>query len=61
MRVSIAVFHCPERPGATKSSAKMGMLGVEQTLEALANGQVEELLISSDIDSIEYSKKKIIR
>ena len=42
-----------------KSSAKMGTLGVEDTLAALANGQVQELVIASNIDSIDYSKKKV--
>jgi peptide subunit release factor 1 (eRF1) len=44
---------------ATKAAAKLGTLGVEDTLRALANGQVEELVIASNIDSIDYSKKKI--
>lgn len=44
---------------AAKSSAKMGTLGVEATLRALANGQVEELIIASDLDSIDYSKKAV--
>ena len=44
---------------AAKSSAQLGTLGVEETLEALANGQVEELIIASNIDSIDYSKKKV--
>lgn len=44
---------------AAKSSAKMGTLGVEDTLRALANGQVEELIVASDLDSIDYSKKKV--
>jgi len=44
---------------AAKSSAKMGTLGVEDTLAALANGQVQELVIASNIDSIDYSKKKV--
>ena len=44
---------------ATKAAAKMGTMGVEDTLRALANGQVEELVIASNIDTIDYSKKKI--
>ena len=44
---------------AAKSAAKMGSLGVEDTLRALANGQVEELIVASNIDSIDYSKKKV--
>lgn len=44
---------------AAKAAAKLGTLGVEDTLRALANGQVEELVVSSNIDSIDYSKKKV--
>ncbi len=44
---------------AAKSSAKMGTLGVEDTLRALANGQVEELILASNIDTLDYSKKKV--
>ena len=44
---------------AAKSSAKMGTLGVEDTLRALANGQVEELILASNIDTFDYSKKKV--
>jgi peptide subunit release factor 1 (eRF1) len=44
---------------AAKSSARMGTLGVEETLAALANGQVEELVIASNIESLDYSKKKV--
>lgn len=44
---------------SARSSAKMGTLGVEDTLRALANGQVEELIVASDIDSIDYSKKRV--
>ena len=44
---------------AAKSSAGMGTLGVEATLEALANGQVEELIVASNLDSIDFSKKKV--
>ena len=45
--------------GAAKAAAGLGCLGVEKTLEALSNGQVEELLISADFASIEYSAKKV--
>ena len=44
---------------AAKSSAKMGTLGVADTLRALANGQVEELILASNIDTFDYSKKKV--
>jgi len=45
--------------GATKAAAGLGTLGVEDTLAALSNGQVEELLIDSTFDAIEYSQKKV--
>ncbi len=44
---------------AAKAAAAMGTLGVEETLRALANGQVQELVISADIDSLEYSKTEV--
>ncbi len=44
---------------AAKSAAGLGALGVEKTLEALSNGQVEELLISSDFGVLQYSPKKV--
>jgi len=37
----------------------MGTLGVEDTLRALANGQVQELVLSADLDAIEYSQSKV--
>lgn len=45
--------------GAAKAAAGLGTLGVEATLAALSNGQVEELVISSTFDAIEYSPKKV--
>lgn len=45
--------------GAAKAAAGMGVTGVEKTLEALSNGQVEELLISADFASLHYSPKKV--
>ena len=45
--------------GAAKAAAGLGTIGVEKTLEALSNGQVEELLISADFGAIEYSAKKV--
>jgi peptide subunit release factor 1 (eRF1) len=44
---------------AAKSAAGLGTMGVEKTLEALSNGQVEELLISADFGVFEYSPKKV--
>ena len=44
---------------AAKAAAKLGSLGVEETLKALANGQVEVLVVSANMDSIDYSKKKV--
>jgi peptide subunit release factor 1 (eRF1) len=45
--------------GSTKAAAKLGTLGVDKTLAALSNGQVEELVISATFDGIEYSPKKV--
>ncbi len=47
--------------GAAKAAAGLGTLGVEDTLAALSNGQVEELLIASNFNAIEYSQKKVKR
>ena len=44
---------------AAKAAAGMGTLGLEDTLRALANGQVEELVVSSNIDAIDYSKREV--
>lgn len=44
---------------AAKSSAGLGTFGVENTLEALSNGQVEELLMSADFGVLRYSPKKV--
>ena len=44
---------------AAKSAAGLGTIGVEKTLEALSNGQVEELLIGADFGVFEYSPKKV--
>ncbi len=44
---------------AAKAAAGLGTLGVEDTLAALSNGQVEELVISSTFDAIEYDPKKV--
>lgn len=45
--------------GAAKAAAGLGALGVEDTLAALSNGQVEELMIASNFAAIEYSVKKV--
>jgi peptide chain release factor subunit 1 len=45
--------------GAAKAAAKLGTLGVEDTLAALSNGQVEELFIASSFEAIDYSVKKV--
>lgn len=45
--------------GAAKAAAGLGSIGVEDTLAALSNGQVEELLIASTFDAIEYNPKKV--
>ena len=44
---------------AAKAAAGLGAMGVEDTLAALSNGQVEELIISSSFDAIKYSPKKV--
>lgn len=46
---------------AAKSAAGLGTLGVTETLKALSNGQVEELVISSDFDAIKYNEKAVER
>jgi peptide chain release factor subunit 1 len=45
--------------GAAKAAAGLGTMGVEDTLAALSNGQVEELLITANFGAIEYSQKKV--
>ena len=44
---------------AAKAAAGLGTMGVEDTLAALSNGQVEELIISTSFDAIKYSPKKL--
>ncbi len=39
----------------------LGVTGVEKTLEALSNGQVQELYISADFDSIEYDANSVYK
>lgn len=46
---------------AAKAAAGLGSLGVEATLKALSNGQVQELAVSADFDAIEYDKKEVKR
>ena len=36
-----------------------GVIGVEKTLEALSNGQVQELYMSANFDRIKYNAKKV--
>jgi peptide chain release factor subunit 1 len=51
---------CVERVvGAAKAAAGLGTLGVEETLAALSNGQVEELVLSSVFEHINYSPKRV--
>jgi peptide chain release factor subunit 1 len=52
-------IHVERAIGAAKASAGLGTLGVVDTLAALSNGQVEELVIASSFDAIEYSVKKV--
>ncbi|MCC6328065.1 MAG: hypothetical protein IT174_06095 [Acidobacteria bacterium] len=44
---------------AARAAAGMGTLGVADTLAALANGQVQELVISADIDAIGYGENEV--
>lgn len=44
---------------AAKAAAAMGTLGVADTLKALSNGQVQELVIASDFDAIEFKPGEI--
>ena len=39
----------------------LGVTGVEKTLEALANGQVQELYVSENFDAIEYNAKEVYK
>lgn len=39
----------------------LGVVGVEKTLEALQNGQVQELLLSANLDVIRYNRKKVAK
>lgn len=53
---------CVERVfSAAKAAAGLGTLGVETTLAALSNGQVEELVISSTFDAIKYNTKNVVK
>lgn len=45
--------------GAAKSSAQLGTLGVKDTLAALSNGQVEELILSASFDAIRYREREV--
>lgn len=45
--------------GAAKAAAGLGVLGVKDTLAALSNGQVEELVISATFDPLKYRKKDV--
>ncbi len=42
-----------------KAAAGLGSIGVKDTLAALSNGQVEELIISASFDAIKYRKKDV--
>ena len=44
---------------AAKSAAGLGTLGVDKTLAALSNGQVEELVVASNFDAIKYNTKAV--
>jgi Peptide chain release factor 1 (eRF1) len=38
-----------------------GVVGVERTLEALNNGQVQELFLSANVGAVRYNRKKVAR
>ncbi len=42
-----------------KAAAGLGTIGVKDTLAALSNGQVEELVISASFDAIKYRRKEV--
>lgn len=44
---------------AANAAAGMGTLGLEETLRALSNGQVQELVLSADFDSIEFKPGEV--
>lgn len=44
---------------AAKSAAGLGTLGVEETLAALSNGQVQELVLSANFNAIKYNAKAV--
>jgi len=44
---------------AAKAAAGLGSLGIESTLKALSNGQVQELVVTSSLDKIEYQPGRI--
>ena len=44
---------------AAKSAAQLGTLGVKDTLAALSNGQVEELILSASFDAIRYNERAV--
>lgn len=46
---------------AAGSAAGMGTLGLESTLRALANGQVQELVLISDFEAIDYAPAEVER
>lgn len=39
----------------------LGVVGVERTLEALQNGQVQELFLTANLDVIRYNRKKVAK
>lgn len=51
---------CVERVFNTaKSAAGFGTLGVEETLAALSNGQVKDLVLSANFEAIKYNTKEV--
>lgn len=39
----------------------LGVVGVEKTLEALENGQVQELFLSANLNAVRYNRKKVAK
>ena len=44
---------------AANSAAAVGTLGLEDTLKALSNGQVQELVLSADFETIDYKPASV--
>ena len=56
--VALALFPISSHAAENWGQLKLGM-SVEQTLAALSNGQVEELVIAANFDAIKYNPKAV--